>query len=90
MYFKLATGRIVTERDINTAYEVVYGHKADNTPHFNDWVNSVYGIDEVLYKSEITVEQLIKGDAIVEAIRLYKDQHDCTLREAREAIDKIR
>lgn len=91
MYFKLATGRIVTVREVRTAYEIVYGQKPDeNTPHFNDWVNSVYGIDEVLNESEITVEQLIKGDAFVDACMLYRSQHKCTLTEAREACDKIR
>ena len=91
MYFELTTGRIVTEREMHTAYEILYGEKPDeNIPRYNDWINSVYGIEELISKSEITIEQLIKGDAFVEAVKLYKDQHDCTLREAREIVDKIR
>ena len=91
MYFKLTTGRIVTVREVRTAYEIVYGGKPDeNTPHYNDWINSVYGIDKVILKSEITIEQLIKGDAFVEAVKLYKDQHKCTLAEAREVCTQIK
>ena len=91
MYFKLATGRIITVSEVHTAYEIVYGEKPDeNTPHYNDWINSVYGIEEFIPKSEITIEQLIEGGAFVQACKLYRDQHNCTLREAKEAMDKIR
>lgn len=87
MYYKLKTGRIVTEADLKLAYEIYTGQKADES-FFRRWVNNcpVRRIPE----SEITVEHLIEGDAFVRAVTLYREQHDCTLREARDICDKIR
>lgn len=91
MYFLLATGRIVTERDIMRAYEIVYGDEAKyNVAHYNDWVNSLYGIERVVTTSEMTVRDLIKGDAFVEACKLYMKKYNCTLAEARQAVSEIK
>lgn len=91
MYYLLMTGRIVTERDMRTAYEIAFGGDANvHKTHYEKWVKSVKGIRATMSKSEITIEQLIKGNCIVEAVRIYKDQHDCTLREAKYAVDKIK
>lgn len=91
MYFELATGRIVPESQIKLAYEICTGQKADvNFPHFVDWVNLNCMWNHIFNESEITVKQLIKGDAFVEAVKLYRDQHKCTLAEAREVCEQIR
>lgn len=87
MFYELATGRIVTETDLKLAYEICNGQKADERS-FRRWVNNCY--TKRIPESEITVERLIKGDAFVQAVKLYKEQHDCTLREAKDACDKIR
>ena len=87
MFYELATGRIVTETDLKLAYEIYTGQKA-NERLFRRWVNNcpVRRIPE----SEITVKHLIEGDAFVQAVKFYKEQYNCTLREARDACDKIR
>lgn len=91
MYFLLATGRIVTERDIMRAYEIMYGDDAkDNPMHYNDWVNSLYGIEEVIPSSKMSIQDLIKGDAFMEACKLYMKTYNCTLMEARQAVTEIK
>ena len=91
MYFLLTTGRIVTEREMQTAYEVVHGAKASVHPmHYKEWLQNVPGIDKVLVADKVTVEMLVKGDCIVEAVLIYKRKHNCTLREAKTEIDKIK
>lgn len=91
MYFELATGRIVPESKIELAYEICTGNKADNhSPNFTDWVNLHCLWNRIFNESEITVEQLVKGDAFVDACMLYRSQHKCTLAEAREACEQIR
>ena len=91
MYFLLATGRIVTERDIMRAYEIVYGEEAKgDLAHYNDWVNSLYGIEEVIPASKMSIRDLIKGDAFVEAVKLYSKTYNCTLAEARQAVSEIK
>lgn len=91
MYFLLATGRIVTERDIMRAYEIVYGDEAkEDTVHYNGWVNSLRGIKKVIPTSEMSIQDLIKGDAFVEAVKLYSKTYNCTLAEARQAVSEIK
>lgn len=87
MFYELATGRIVTETDLKLAYEICNGQKADERS-FRRWVNNCP--TKRIPESEITVERLINGDAFVQAVRLYKEQHNCTLSEAKDACDKIR
>lgn len=90
MYFLLTTGRIVTEREMQTAYEIVHGAKASVHPmHYKEWTQNVHGVDKVLVAEKVTIEMLVKGDCIVEATLQYKRKHNCTLREAKTEIDKL-
>ena len=89
MYYKLNTGRIVTEIDLKLAYEIYYGRKmSDRTSTFELWLD--YCNVKPMPESEITPERLIKGGAFVQAVKLWKDQHECTLAEARRECVKIR
>ena len=90
MYYLLATGRIVTERDLRTAYEICMGSVPGTHPgHYEEWTHSIYGIVRSIPKNEITIQQLLRGNCKVEAIIVYRDMHNCTLREAKEAVDRI-
>ena len=89
MYFELETGRIVPEDKIELAYEICYGKKANENPTaYRKWKSylSIKSIPD----DEITVRQLIKGDAFADACMLYRRQHNCTLAEAREVCNQIR
>ena len=91
MYFLLANGHIVTERELMRAYEIVHGSDAkEDLRHYNDWVNSLYGIEEAIPASKMSIKDLIKGDAFVEACRHYRKTYNCTLAEARQAVSEIR
>lgn len=91
MYFLLATGRIVTENDLMRAYEIVHGSDArENLVHYNDWVNSLLGIEEAIPTSKMSIKELIKGNAFVEAVKLYYKTYNCTLAEARQAVSEIK
>lgn len=90
MYYLLITGRIVTERDLRTAYEICIGSVPGIHPgHYEEWMHSVHGIIRSIPKNEISVAQLVKGHCKVEATLLYRELHNCTLREAKEAVDNI-
>jgi hypothetical protein len=90
MYYLLVSGRIITERDLRMAYEICKGCVPGVHPgHYEEWMHSVHGIIRSIPKNEITIKQLLKGDCKVEAIKTYRDMHKCTLREAKEAVDKI-
>lgn len=90
MYYVLLTGRIVTEYDMRKAYEICNGSAPDVHPgHYEKWMRSIIGVMRSIPKDEATVEQLARGNCKVEAIRKYKAIHGCTLREAKEAVDKM-
>ena len=90
MYFLLTTGRIVTERDLHTAYEICFGKVPGANPgHYKNWIYSISGIVRSIPKNEISIEQLLEGSCKVEAVKAYRDMHKCTLREAKEAVDCI-
>jgi hypothetical protein len=90
MYYVLITGRIVTERDMRTAYEICNGSRPGIHPgHYEKWMHSIYGVVRSIPKDEITIEQLVRGNCKIDAIKKYKVMHGCSLSEARDAIDKM-
>lgn len=90
MYYQLITGRIVTEVDMRKAYEIYHGSEVGTHPgHYEEWVAATHGVEKIIPKNEITVRQLIRGNCKVEAIRVYKEKHGCSLSEASKAIDYI-
>lgn len=93
LYYQLRNGKIVDEYDIHRAFEVCTGETYD---YFNNayskWLYSLLGksIVKAMKETEVDMMQFIKGNNIIAAVRLYREAHGCTLREAKEAIDKIR
>ena len=92
MYFEITTtGHIITDRDIKLAYEICTGHTFNfehDDANYRRWANlcPIQRIPD----SKITVEKLIEGNAFVSAVLLYKQQNNCTLREARDACAELR
>lgn len=90
MYFLLTTGRIVTERDLRIAYEICIGTTPGVHPgHYEEWTHKTYGIIRSIPKDEISIEQLIKGKCIAEAVRVYSTRNNCSLRDAKNAVFEI-
>lgn len=90
MYYLLATGRIVTERQMKLAFEITHGEEADKDHlDYKVWLNTIVGVEEAIPEKNMTVKELIKGDAFVEAVKLYSKTYNCTLAEARQAVIEI-
>ena len=90
MYYLLTTERIITENDLRLAYEICCGNTSNRNPeHYEKWIHTTLGIVRSIPKNEIDVEQLAKGGCKVEAVKMYRAKNCCTLREAKEAIDKM-
>lgn len=91
MYYLLTTGRIITERDLRSAYEICNGIVPGVHPgHYENWIHEIYGIVRSIPAEEITVEQLVEHNCLVEAMRVYRAQNKCTLYEARMVIERMR
>jgi hypothetical protein len=90
MYYLLVTDRIVTEHDIRVAYEIACGSIPGIHPgHYEEWKKEVYGIIRSIPEDEITVEQLIKGKCLSQAVMKYSKINGCSIQESKEAICKL-
>ena len=93
LYYQLRNGNIVAEYEVHKAFEICTGE----TYHYDSkayakWLYSMLGksIVKAMTETEVDIEKFLKGNNVVAAVRLYRDQYNCTLREAKDAIDKMR
>ena len=93
LYYQLRNGNIVAEYEVHKAFEICTGetYHYDSTA-YSKWLYSMLGnsIIKAMKETEVDIYQFLKGNNIVAAVRLYRDAHGCTLREAKEAVDKMR
>ena len=93
LYYQLRNGKIVDEYDVHRAFEVCTGETYDYFSNaYSKWLYSLLGnsIVKAMKETEVDMIQFIKGNNIIAAVRLYREANGCSLREAKEAIDKIR
>ena len=93
LYYQLRNGNIVNEHDVQKAFEISTGESYhSNYNAYDKWLYSMLGksIVKAMKETEIDLAQFIRGNNILGAVRLYREQHGCGLREAKDAVDKIR
>ena len=89
LYFALSNNDIAFSNDIVRVYYFVTGNAIDPEDHnkVRRAASTMSAVTKVL--SNPSVEFLVKHRHIVSAVRLYRQLNDCTLSEAKEAVDKI-
>ena len=93
LYYQLRNGNIVAEYELHKAFEICTGETYHyDSVAYSKWLYSLLGnsIVKAMRDTDVDMMQFLKGNNIVAAVRLYRNSHDCTLLEAKEAIDKIR
>lgn len=93
MYYKLANGFWVDRDDIKQAFYISTGRKySTDSKEFVRWLFPLLGKSIVSVKRsddpELITELLNCGQKVF-AMKVYKDIHDCTLKEARDAIERM-
>ena len=91
-YYLLATGRIVREYDMKTAFSICTGlFSENNVDMYNRWKNNLYGlsISNVFVPTDELVKMCVKSDQMVMASIVYKDIYNCSLSEARDKVQEI-
>ena len=90
LYYKLANGNWVDRHDIETAFYISTGAKyIADSKKFICWLFPLLGESILAVKrgdDPELIEELLKSRQKIRAIKVYKDLHDCTLAEAREAV----
>ena len=91
-YYLLATGRIVREYEMRTAFSICTGlFSENNVDMYNRWKNNLYGfsISNVFVPTDELVKMCVKSDQMVMASIVYKDIYNCSLSEARDKVQEI-
>ena len=91
LYYKLANGNWVDRYDIETAFYISTGAKyIADSKKFICWLFPLLGESILAVKKGDDPElitELLKSGQKVRSMKVYRDLHDCTLAEAREAVE---
>lgn len=91
LYYKLANGDWVTEHAIETAFLITQGKsRKENKREFLDWLES--HLNKTIAQVSDSMNHDIFDYAIAKenklmAMTLYRDQHNCTLSEAKDVVE---
>lgn len=87
-YYLGKDNKVYTGRDIALAAKLVHNMNLKNKEDLDQYINlRCAGILKEL--ESVSVEELVKMNETVKAIALYKELHDCTLREASEYVTAL-
>lgn len=89
VYYKTKFGTIVRNNELESAYTITTGkHRWESERDYLEWLNSIWGkyVISAHNANELSVEELLKNDMKHLAVRVYADQHNCSLYDAYKAI----
>ena len=87
--YKLFDGSIVDDYDMKKAFYILFGRHPEDVPgSYIRFINGCFRTSIAKYYKP-TVERLIRDGFKLRAIKLYRDEHDCSLAKAKEAIEKM-
>ena len=94
LYYKKADGSWITQYEIETAFYCSTGiHRFSNEKKFLRWLYPLLGKIIICVKRSDDPElvtELLKSKQKYSAITVYKTINHCTLKEARDAIERMR
>ena len=94
LYYKKADGNWITQYEIEAAFYLSTGiHRFSNEKKFLRWLYPLLGKIIICAKRSDDPElvtELLKSKQKYSAITVYKAINRCTLKEARDAIERIR
>ena len=94
LYYKKSDGNWITQYEIETAFYLSTGtHRFSNEKKFLCWLYPLLGKTIICAKREDDSElvtELLKSKQKYSAIKVYKTINHCTLKEARDAIERMR
>ena len=90
-------GKYYKEHELATAYFLATGddvwvnEMGDATKKFDIWVHDLIGLSlkRIVNASEVSYEDFLRANQKILAVQVYRERNNCTLREAKEAIDKM-
>lgn len=93
LYYKLANGNWVDRYDIERAFYISTGAKyTTDSKEFVRWLFPLLGESVLAVKRADDPKlfaELLKSGQKVMAMKVYKDIHNCTLKESRDTIERM-
>ena len=93
LYYKKSDGNWITQYEIETAFYLSSGiSRFSNEKKFLCWLYPLLGKTIICAKREDDPElvtELLKSEQKYSAIKVYKNASHCTLKEARDAIERM-
>ena len=89
VYYKTKFGTIVRNSNLESAYTITTGkHRWESERDYLEWLNSIWGkyVISAHNANELSVEELLKNGQTAMAVRVYADQHNCSIYDAHKAI----
>ena len=93
LYYKGKDGLWYTEHNLQQAYLITTGKEWwKNELGYYAWIRKIWGIFIIEEKAEdeMSIEELLEKGQRIMAIKVYRARHDCSISEAREAINNMK
>lgn len=93
LYYKGKDGKWYTEYSLHQAYLFTTGKQYNgNELGYYAWLKRIWGIFIIEEKSEdeMSIDELLANNQKVIAMKIYKANNNCTLLEAKAAINKMK
>lgn len=92
--YKLKNGKIVSERDIRTAFNILVCEECNDNSHninskYVHFLDGLFKNGNIVWYGTPTLDELISSGSKVCATMKYREEHGCGLREAKDAVDKL-
>lgn len=89
IYYKNRKGQLLDNHDVERAFWVVSGHYCWEDEA--GYLKFLYGLlgNPIVAVAHPTVEGLLASGSKVQAIKLYREQNECTLCEAKNAVERM-
>ena len=92
VYYKATKGIVIRNHDLEQAYLVTTGkNRCESERNYLLWLNSVWGkyVISAHKANELSVVELASNGQVFMATHIYRELHDCDVREAYDAINKM-
>lgn len=90
IWYKMKNGKIINSRDIANAFFIISGkYRWESEGKYIRFLNSLYGKSIDCIWNNPTVKEILNLGFKIDAIRLYREQNNSTLAEAKEAVEAM-
>lgn len=89
LYYKNNRGDIIDSDKIEQAFYIVSGkHRYEDEPGYLRFLYKLLG-KSIVAIAKPDVQSLLAGNSKIMAIKLYREENNCSLLDAKEAVEKM-